>query len=71
MVVYPCEKRGKLNYPTPHAFWNMADFGAKCDKCTMINTNTIENGELKKLADIFLIGVVAAIVLYPYDTNVI
>ena len=31
MVVYLCKKCGELNYLTPHAFWNIADFGAKCE----------------------------------------
>jgi hypothetical protein len=22
-----------LNYLTPHAFWNITDFGAKCERC--------------------------------------
>jgi hypothetical protein len=33
MVVYTCKKCGELNYLTPHAFWNITDFGAKCEKC--------------------------------------
>jgi hypothetical protein len=33
----------------PHAFWNIIDFGAKCEKCETINTITLEKGELKKL----------------------
>jgi hypothetical protein len=41
-------KCGGLNYLTPHAFWNVTDFGAKCEKCETINTITLENGELKK-----------------------
>jgi phage FluMu protein Com len=40
MVVYSCKKCGELNYLTPHAFWNIADFGAKCDRCETINTIT-------------------------------
>jgi hypothetical protein len=48
MVVYTCKKCGELNYLTPHAFWNIADFGAKCEKCETINTITLVNGELKK-----------------------
>jgi hypothetical protein len=48
MVVYSCKKCGELNYLTPHAFWNITDFGAKCEKCEMINTITLEKGELKK-----------------------
>jgi hypothetical protein len=48
MVVNACMKCGGLNYLTPHAFWNITDFGAKCEKCETINTITLENGELKK-----------------------
>jgi hypothetical protein len=48
MVVYTCKKRGELNYLTPHAIWNIADFGAKCPRCETINTITLEKGELKK-----------------------
>ena len=28
MVVYTCKKCGEPNFLTPHAFWNIADFGA-------------------------------------------
>jgi hypothetical protein len=45
MVVYSCKKCGELNYPTPHASWNIAGFGAKCEKCEV--TITLEKGELK------------------------
>jgi hypothetical protein len=48
MVVYSRKNCGELNYITPHAFWNIADFGAKCERCETINTITLENGELKK-----------------------
>jgi phage FluMu protein Com len=47
MVVYSCKKCGELNYLTPHAFWNLTDFRAKCERCDTINTITLENGELK------------------------
>jgi hypothetical protein len=30
MVVITCKKCDELNYLTPHAFWNITDFGAKC-----------------------------------------
>lgn len=30
--LYACKKCGELNYLTPHAFWNISDFGAKCEK---------------------------------------
>ena len=43
-----CKKCGEYRYLTPHAFWNISDFDAKCEKCDTINTITIENGELKK-----------------------
>jgi hypothetical protein len=49
MVVYSCKKCGELNYLTPHAFWNITDFGAKCEKCETKNTVTIVMGELNKL----------------------
>jgi hypothetical protein len=49
MVVYTCKKCGELNYLTPDAFWNITDFGAKCEKYETINTITLVNGELKKL----------------------
>jgi hypothetical protein len=48
VVVYSCKKCGEPNYLTPHAFWNITDFGAKCEKCETINTITLEEGELKK-----------------------
>jgi hypothetical protein len=48
MVVCACKKCGEPNYLTPHAFWNVTDFGAKCERCETINTITLENGELKK-----------------------
>jgi hypothetical protein len=48
MVVYTCKKCSEPNCLTPHAFWNIADFGATCEKCETINTITIENGELRK-----------------------
>jgi len=48
MVVYSCKKCGEPNYLAPHAFWNIADFDAKCEKCEMINMITLENGEPKK-----------------------
>ena len=38
MVVYSCKKCGEPNYLTPHAFWDISDFGAKCEKCETINT---------------------------------
>jgi hypothetical protein len=48
MVLYSCKICGELDYLTPHAFWNITDFGAKCEKCETINTITFEKGELKK-----------------------
>jgi hypothetical protein len=47
MVVYSYKKCGKLNYLTPHAFWNISEFGAKWEKCETINMITLK-GELKK-----------------------
>jgi hypothetical protein len=37
MVVYSCKKCGELNYLTPHAFWNIAEFDAKCEKGNLRN----------------------------------
>jgi hypothetical protein len=48
MVIITCKKCGELNYLTPHAFWNIADFDAKYEKCETINTIILEEGELKK-----------------------
>jgi phage FluMu protein Com len=50
MVVYSCKKCGELNFLTPHAFWNIFYFGAKCKKCETISTITFEEGELKNKA---------------------
>jgi D-lyxose ketol-isomerase len=51
MVVYSCKKCGELNYLTPHAFWNITDFGAKHERRETIDTITLENGkkDAKKL----------------------
>jgi hypothetical protein len=51
MVVCTCKKCGELNYLTPQTFWNITDFGAKCEKCEIIYTIytiTLEEWELKK-----------------------
>jgi hypothetical protein len=58
MVVYSCKNCGELNYLTPHAFWSISGFGAKCEKCEMINTIT---GIYKKpvFSQIFMIGFVS------------
>jgi hypothetical protein len=48
MVVITCKECKESIYLTPHAFCNLTDFGAKCEKCETINTITPENGELKK-----------------------
>jgi hypothetical protein len=48
MVVYSCKKCREPNFLTLHAFWNITDFGAKCERCETINTITLEEGELKK-----------------------
>jgi phage FluMu protein Com len=48
MAFIYCKKCGEYRYLTPHAFWNITDFGAKCPKCNAINTITLEEGELKK-----------------------
>jgi hypothetical protein len=41
------KKCGEPNYLTPHAFWNITDFGAKCEKCETTNTIILEERELK------------------------
>jgi phage FluMu protein Com len=51
MVVYSCKKCGELNFLTPHAFWNITDFGAKCEKCETINMETIVMEELNTGTD--------------------
>jgi hypothetical protein len=48
MAFIYCKKCGEYRYLTPHAFWNITDFGYKCKDCGTINIITIENGELKK-----------------------
>jgi hypothetical protein len=48
MVVITWKEYKESIYLTPPAFWNITDFGAKCEKCETINTITLENGELKK-----------------------
>jgi hypothetical protein len=48
MVLYSSKKSGEPNFLTPHAFWNISDFGVKYEKCETINTITLENGELVK-----------------------
>ena len=48
MVVITCKECKESIYLTPHAFWNITDFGAKCPKCNATNTITLEKGELKK-----------------------
>jgi hypothetical protein len=40
MVVYSCKKCGEPNFLTPHAFWNITNFGTRCEKCETINTIT-------------------------------
>jgi hypothetical protein len=44
MVLITRKKYSEPNYLTPHAFWNIIDFGAKCEKCETINTITLEKG---------------------------
>ncbi len=48
MVVYSCKKCGQPNYLTPNAFWNIADFEAKCERCGTINMITLEMGDLRR-----------------------
>lgn len=47
MVVITCKDCGNLIYLAPHAFWNIADSGARYEKCETINMITLENGNLK------------------------
>ena len=49
MVLITCKKYGELDYYTSKAFWNITDFGAKCEKCGTINKATIVMGQLRKL----------------------
>jgi hypothetical protein len=49
MDIYTCKKFVEPNFLTPHAFWNIADFGADCERRETINTITLVNGELKRL----------------------
>jgi hypothetical protein len=30
-TIIECKKCGELNYPTPYTFWNITDFGVKCE----------------------------------------
>jgi hypothetical protein len=39
MVLITCKKWGELL--TPHALWNITDFGAKCEKCETIKTTSV------------------------------
>jgi hypothetical protein len=55
MLAYSCKKCGDLNYLTPHAYWNITDYGTKCEKCETINTITLEKGELQKQVYTFLV----------------
>ena len=48
MIVMTWKECKESIYLTPHAFWNITDFGAKCEKCEKINTIALEKGELKK-----------------------
>jgi hypothetical protein len=56
MVVIICRECGESIYLTPHAFWNITDFGAKCEKCSTINTITLENGEENSYSQNFLLN---------------
>ena len=38
MLVIFCKECRESIYLTPHSFWNITDFGAKCEKCETINT---------------------------------
>jgi hypothetical protein len=54
MIAYACKKCGELNYLTPHAFWNITDFGTKCEKSETINTITLKTGNLKSRCSLIL-----------------
>jgi hypothetical protein len=56
MVVITCKECRELIYLTPHAFWNITDFVAKCEKCETINTITLENGEENSYSQNFLLN---------------
>jgi phage FluMu protein Com len=43
MDVIICKECGESIYLTPHAFWNITDFGAKCPRCKVINTIKIQD----------------------------
>ena len=45
-----------LYYLTPHAFWDITDFGAKCEECVTINTITLEKGKFKRQIEIILLS---------------
>ena len=47
MVLITCKKCKESIYLTPHASWNITDFGAKCEKCETVNTITLEKENLK------------------------
>jgi phage FluMu protein Com len=49
MVVITCKECKESIYLTPHAFWNISDFGAKCPKCNAINTITLGSGGLTSI----------------------
>ncbi|MFZ0202582.1 MAG: hypothetical protein WAL46_02690 [Nitrososphaeraceae archaeon] len=48
MVIITCKECKESIYLTPHAFWNITDFGYKCPRCNAINTITLEKGEPKE-----------------------
>lgn len=41
VTVYPIISYGTIGL-TPHAFWNISDFGAKCNKWASIKTKILE-----------------------------
>jgi hypothetical protein len=62
--VYSCKKCGELNYLTPHAFWNITDFGAKCERCETINTMALEKGELKNKCRFITESLIASAIIF-------
>ena len=47
MPVIFCKGCKETIYLNPKAYWNINDVEVKCEKYNIINTITLENGELK------------------------
>jgi hypothetical protein len=50
MPIIFCKECKRDIYLNPRAYWNISDAAVKCDKCDIMNTITLENGELVKQA---------------------